>query len=501
MRLSIILLILVAMPVVSYSATIKVPSDYTTIQLAIDAAVNGDTVLVAPGAYVENIDFKGKAITVMSSNGAEKTIIDGSQNGNSIATFKTGEGLNSILDGFCVQNGSAGEGGGVFCDNASSPTIMNCVITANTANYNGGGICCKNMSSPMITECTITGNIVSLYYGGGVYSIVNSSPTIIGCAIMNNMAHSHGGGIYCDDATLLTVADCCINGNTITYGTGGGIACFSSTINVSNCNINSNTAYSHGGGIYVYNCNSTVINCTMIDNSAYYLAGGICCDTTSMTVVNSILRGSTSNSGPEIWIGAGTSSSTVTISYSNLEGGQSSVQADYGGALNWNAGMIDADPLFVDSGNGDYHLTFPSPCMNKGDSSAAIGSNDFEGDPRIAHATVDIGADEFYTHLYFTGDAIPGGTVSLKFIDIPGSSPVILWIGSGVLASPFQSKKYGYFYLQAPILAQITLTYIPTPKGVLSFTYTLDPKFPSIDIPMQALIGKKLTNLCVMAVK
>jgi len=59
-----------------FADTIHVPADYATIQGAIDAAVNGDIVLVAPGTYVENLDFLGKAITVQSSDGAEVTVVD-----------------------------------------------------------------------------------------------------------------------------------------------------------------------------------------------------------------------------------------------------------------------------------------------------------------------------------------------------------------------------------------------------------------------------------------
>ncbi|HSF30726.1 MAG TPA: hypothetical protein VLK82_09690, partial [Candidatus Tectomicrobia bacterium] len=114
------------------AATIHVPGDYATIQDAMNAAVDGDTVLVAPGTYHERVSFFGKAITLTSEQGPEVTIIDGDQAG-SVVTFASGEGLASVLSGFTLQNGRGDfEGGGIRIANAS-PTIMRNVIRSNGA--------------------------------------------------------------------------------------------------------------------------------------------------------------------------------------------------------------------------------------------------------------------------------------------------------------------------------------------------------------------------------
>jgi len=121
---------------------LDVPGEFSTIQSAIDYAVDGATVLVAPGTYsgVGNIDlnFDGKAITVMSEAGAEQTIIDGGGTDRGF-TFEDGEDSTSVLDGFTITNGSRPEGGGIYCY-YSSPTIKNCIIRDCYANQDGGGV-------------------------------------------------------------------------------------------------------------------------------------------------------------------------------------------------------------------------------------------------------------------------------------------------------------------------------------------------------------------------
>src|SRR5687768_12704811 len=97
---------------VAAQTTIRVPDDQPSIQAAINAALNGDTVAVAPGVYSERLNFLGKAITVVSDGGPAVTVIDGGR-GGTVVTFNSGEGRAAVLRGFTVTNGGGFPGGGI----------------------------------------------------------------------------------------------------------------------------------------------------------------------------------------------------------------------------------------------------------------------------------------------------------------------------------------------------------------------------------------------------
>ncbi len=157
--------------------------DYITIQEGIDASTDGDTVLVHPATYTENIDFTGKNIVVASlflisedANYISQTIIDGNQNG-SVVSFANGEDSTAVLMGFTLINGSYAVGGGIFC-NASSPKLEYLVVTENTANVGGGIICIQSNTS--MKNLTIYGNS-----GSGV-ACNSSNISLDNCILWND---------------------------------------------------------------------------------------------------------------------------------------------------------------------------------------------------------------------------------------------------------------------------------------------------------------------------
>lgn len=448
-----------------------VPDDYPTIQAAVNGSANGDIVIVRPGKYVENVDYLGKAITVKSEMGPGNTIIDGG-NSDSVVKFVTGEGNSSVLSGFTLINGSSYDGGGVFCDSAA-PVIKGNVIYNNSANYGAG------ISVLSATEVVVEGNL-----------------------IRDNYAWLSGAGIHCYDTLYGRVSDNIIWGNTAQSQIGG-IECQASTLTLQNNVIAYNdTQLSSGGGIAcIFGSHMTVVNNTIYGNTSAYLGGGVSLDwLSSMTLVNSIVWDNNAYEGEELFVTGG---SVLDISHCDVQEGMSGAYVDGSSVMNWGASMIDADPLLVIGDGTDFHLTWNSPCREGGDGLApSLPDEDFEGDPRIASDAPDLGADEAYRHLYYTGAATPGGGIKGKLVGMPGASPVGLFFGSAIQEQPIPTA-WGMFRLQAPLLL---LLLPPMPSNgvmVLPAVVPLSPAAP-YDIPMQAMIGltpDSLTNLCVLEVR
>jgi hypothetical protein len=196
---------------------------------------------------------------------------------------------------------------------------------------------------------------------------------------------------------------------------------------------------------------------------------------------------------------------SLEVQYSNIEGGQSGIEAEPGTYFVWGPGMLESDPQFADLVGRDLHLTFQSPCRNAGLNHPLLSDQDFEGDPRIAGGRADIGADEFYFHLYHAGDVVPGGNIGLRIVGGPGM-PVLL-SHSLAIQNPPQSTAWGDLYLTLPPRWSSNIGTIPA-TGVLTFPITV-PSFwnPGDEKYFQALVGAPggpyttLTNLETMEVE
>jgi len=480
-----------------------------SIQSAIDAAQNGDTLVIKEGVYFENIDFLGKALTVKSESGPHRAIIDGSGKG-SVATFHNGEGPDSVLDGFTLTNGLGSvfndlhHGGGISCRGAS-PTLINNIIERNEAHY-GAGISCDSNSSPEIRANRITLNFAELdstACGGGIYCAGNSSPSVSSNSIYRNIASDSGGGIFADGSSPAISRNRIVE--NIAYSTGGGINCGSLSSDLVNNIVAHNYALRGGGILLRDSCSTNIANNTIYGNSATEGGGIRVFAGCAISIANTVIWANSATEGPSLWIGTIVSPSTVSIDYSDVEGGQASVHVRQNCTLAWGTNMIDAAPLLVDAAEGDFHLTWKSPCVGTGDDSSVIEFEDFEGDPRIAMGPVDMGADEYYYHLYHTGAVKPGLTIDIRVVAIPWSS-VSLYLGAG-LADPPYNTQHGDFYLQWPPLWKGSIGK-PAGTGVLIVPVTVPAGWePGSTHPLQALAGPwggpltGLTNLMSLQVE
>lgn len=372
---------------------INVPADQPTIQLAINAGQNGGTVLVAPGTYTENIDFKGKAITVTSSGGAAVTTIDGGGVGR-VVTFQTAEGSNSVLSGFTITHGFDSFSGAGIEVSGASPTIQNNVITANQA-CAGAGVELYG-GSAIVRNNTISNNAqvgCSGGWGGGIYAHSAGNAQIQNNVITGNqMTNSgSGGAIALDAAGTPTISGNTIQGNS-TDGDGGGLW----LVNSSDANIIQNlitdNAAGEGGGIYFLVpsgsrgpllVNNTIANNTAPTGSAVFADGF---DSSTQFFNNLLIS---ANGAAAVHCGNFASQQPVF----SFDDAFSPSGAAYDGICSDQTGSngnIFADPLFVNVANKDYHLQSSSPAIDAGTNNAPnLPQQDLDGNPRIAGSTAD----------------------------------------------------------------------------------------------------------------
>lgn len=325
-------------------------SPYASIQHAIaqPTTVSGDTVLVLPGTYVEQLDFLGKAITVVSQAGAATTIVDGNAAG-SVVRFASGEGPGSVLDGFTIRNGVGSgaypyrKGGGIHCSGAS-PTLARLVITGNEADQ-GAGIYLESSTSS-ISLCTIRNSVFSLpvstgYDGGGIYATCNSSPLVSNCTISSHPGGSHGGGIYGAGTYVDCVIEDCRAAN------GGGAFSGGCNLHLVGCTISGNFSVAitgecfPGGGVWGP---ALLESCTVEQNYACAFGGGVYQATLrDCTVDSNTVR----DYGPYPGLGGGAANSVLIrceVSRNRAGASSSSSSAPYGiGGGAYQSSLTDCD--------------------------------------------------------------------------------------------------------------------------------------------------------------
>jgi hypothetical protein len=234
------------------ATVLEVPSEYASIQSALAAAAGGDTVLVAPGTYPEQIDFLGTPVVVGSRyvttgdpSYIDITVIDGGGAMGPLVTFASLEDSLSVLTGFTVQLGRAPWGGGILCQ-GSSPRITDCVLLANEAVYDGGGLCTE-AGCPIVERCRFESNTAG--HSGGGLAVWDGCLRVSDCVLVGNTAHETGGAIF-GQSSSPAIRDNLIEGNLAEVSYAGGVMCRNCTAVIEGNVISNNHSNYYGGGLF-----------------------------------------------------------------------------------------------------------------------------------------------------------------------------------------------------------------------------------------------------------
>ncbi|MHC4617547.1 MAG: right-handed parallel beta-helix repeat-containing protein [Planctomycetota bacterium] len=341
-------------------------TEYDGIQEAIDDANDFDTIIATEDVYYENINLRGKAVTLRSTdpydwNVVKNTVIDGNnsaENQGTVVTCKSGENADTVLAGFTITGGyrdmydaEAGFGGGIKVHEYSSPTILRNLITGNHG-WRGAGMSLYHSSSLVQDNIFVNNRSTQYGYGGGISIIDAEAPVLVNNIIVGNDARTAAG-------IMLIHSHATIINNTIAFNRGSS---------------------GRAGGLYIESFDDILTNCIIWGN------------------------------GDDIWQAVEAS----PVTYSCIEDGDA------------NEGNISVDPNFVDEGYwhdantpgdltddffvyGNYHIMPDSPCVDAGDNKSAplLPETDFDGEQRLFGGAVDMGMDEAVTNPFdLNGDAI-----------------------------------------------------------------------------------------------
>jgi hypothetical protein len=362
----------------AHAADLVVPDQYATIQDAVNAAVDGDTVLVKPGTYAEAVTISFKTITLASTDGAAATIIDGQNAFRPL--YITGPNYRPMVKGFTIQNGFATAGGGVLVDYQADPSFYEVIVRNNHAYYGGGMYLGYGTCWVDIVDSLILDNVAD-YFGGGTYA--NVSCTAYHNTVVSGNVAWYGGGAASQGFCSTHIAyDSFITGNTAAEDGGGMWAAGSSSCGAGvrgrNAVIARNTARRGGGLAAGSFAGIELTGSTVADN----VNGGVFSEGTSIwnDITNSIIWG---NGAAPVFI-AGSRVTGV-----DMEGG---VQLGFVG----DGTNLSVDPMFVDAAAGNYELQPGSPCINAGvvPYYQVFQVTDIAGTPRN-DGSYDIGAYEY----------------------------------------------------------------------------------------------------------
>jgi hypothetical protein len=347
------------------AAILHVPKDYLFIQLAINNALPGDTVMVSSGTYTEHISFGGKTLSLLSESGSSQTIIQTpalasvraplavdtassserglelrsvaeSQSGTPVITIPPGSGSGTLIRGFTIDGLNATQG-------------INCL-----------------QSDPTVTECIIQ-NCLGPYDGGAMW-FQQSGAVIVKNVIRNNYTPITGAGVFVRLGTGHGTVY--IEGNTL-YGNSGGNGPAISLIEGDNAVVRRNVAYNNTvipssgrrGALFARGSNVKFHNNTSVGNTSGLTI--LMCD--GIDIRNNILTNNLEY-GLQYLNGEYPQNTNIASDYNDVWGNA------IGNYYLTSAAVHDlsADPLFL----AGHKLADGSPCIDAGDPDAQYNDPD-----------------------------------------------------------------------------------------------------------------------------
>ena len=445
---------------------------YPTIQRAVNAAVEGDTVLLSDGLFYgegnRDVLVEGKNLTIRSENGRDRCVIDCGRRGRAFAFVGPDVTSETLLYGITIVRGNVAErpdgddwGGGVVTRSGSLPTIEDCAFLSCSAEAGGGLFYAENIALPVpgvIRDCHFAFNFVDLTGGG----LLTTNAVVDRCTIVNNTARLRAGGISASARTV--VRDSLIAENQILQGSsnGGGVSIFASDCALANCTIVDNHGPISGGGVFVRAGTSPEIsNCIVWGNSAVAFGDQIFLEQFSAPTINSC---------------------TVEQGLGGIQSGDAVAPII--------TLLSDEDPLFQNVGEQNYRLMPGSPSIDGGDPAfvADINEGDLDLFPRVAGALVDRGCLEFRAGLALSLVS-PGRAGEENELQVQGARPrcpVFLFYSGSVGATDVSFGACHELTLELNGPEQLAVL-MPGASGRASYTQHVPESLRGVTIHVQAI--------------
>ena len=426
MRYTISALVAVALSSSVRADILDVPQEFPTIQTAIVASKPGDLVIVAPGVYNEQIDFLGKAISVIGSGSATATVIDASGLVGwndapfyAVVRFINGEGPGSVLQGFTITGHSNSSSLSAPVYSLGTPTLVGCHIVNNTGLSAGG----------FFGDGTLSGCLIDNNRSGGAGGGVRGPAKLYDCTISRcRTTSSNGGGIY---AELGSRAVRCIIVDNSAAGDGHSAGGVFGPAELIDCLVARNEGDEFGGqntaGSSAVEGALLMDGCTVTENVFLRSFGpsGYAVKNVA-TIVDSIIWNNDEDLG-EVF--------DSPTTYSCVDGGAAGV------------GNIALDPLFANTLTQDYTLQRTSPCVDAGDPASALDPDGTPADMGAFFVPQFAANWQFRFGTTFNLDYVPqgrpvlGSTWQADVAAGPGMSLTVI-LAYGLPSSPIPSP-YG----------------------------------------------------------